>query len=114
MESIKPEFDEIKSVLGALEEAKDNPSELYRLTTGGEDWEELIEKEIAQREEIANLSPAQLEVYNKHRIAEKREAELQKREAAWQKKLEEAELQKAEAAKNTQSAMIKGAFNEYR
>lgn len=114
LEAIKPEFDEIKGVLDALEDAKDDPAELYRLITGGQDWEELIEKEIAQREEVANLTPAQLEVYNKHKIAEKREAELRKREAAWEKKLEDAQRKEEEAARSNQSAMFKSAFNEFR
>ena len=114
LESMKPELEDLKGVVDALEAVKDDPAELYRLITGGENWEELIEKEIQQREEIAQLTPAQLDVYNKHKLAEKREAELLRKEEAWRRKLQDAENTKLEAEKNNQQALIKGAFNEYR
>ena len=114
VDEIKPAYEELQSVMNALEEAKDDIPKLYELLTGGESWEDAIEKEIQQREEIASLTPEQLEVYNKHRIAEKREAELAKREAQWQRKLEEAEETKKRAEQDTQRSMITSAFNEYR
>jgi len=114
LESIEPEYNEMKSVWATLEEVQDDIPELYRLITGGGDWEERIEQEIQQRDEIAQLTPAQLEVYNKHRIAEKREAELKKREEAWQRKVEEAEQAKQQAEADKQRSMINSVFNEHR
>ena len=114
LESMRETSVDRDAVLNALEEAKDDIPELFRLITGGEDWDAMIEDEIRQREEIAQLTPEQLDVYNKHRLNERRERELQRREAAWEEKLRQSEETKTKAEQDSQRALINGAFNEYR
>jgi hypothetical protein len=114
IETLREHSSSNDEVLNALEEAKDDIPELFRLITGGEDWDAMIEEEIRQREEIAQLTPEQLNVYNKHKLNERRDRELARREAEWEKKLQEAEDTRTKADQDTQRALINGAFNEYR
>lgn len=113
-EALKESSSSNAEILETLEAVKDDIPELFRIITGGEDWDAMIENEIRQREEIAQLTPEQLNVYNKHRLNEKRDRELARREAEWEKKLQDAEDTRTKADQDTQRALINGAFNEYR
>lgn len=113
-ETLEASSSENGELVDLLNKHVDDIPELYRLITGGEDWDAMIDETVRQREEIAQLTPEQLEVYNRSKLAEKRERQLDRREAEMASKLEDSENTRTQAEINTQRAMINSAFNEYR
>lgn len=92
----------------------DDDEALFRLITGGRELSEIVEAKMAERDELAAMSPEQLDAYKKNQDFEKRERELKKREEALKAKAEEADNALSTSERNRQQTMVNSAFTEHR
>jgi len=115
LEAEKASSQETKDNWQKLEDAKHDLPQLLDLITGEQSvLERYVESKIKEKEHLSNLSPSQLESYNKGLDLDKREAEMARREAGMTTQAEKTSQDREKAEMAAQVAMITPIFSKYR
>ncbi len=87
---------------------------LFNYVSGGKDLNEIIEKEIEKRGELARMSPEELSAYKNKEVLDAKMKELDKRNEAILAREEKAQSDLNTSEINRQQSMINSVFNDNR
>jgi len=105
---------EEKDMIALLNENIDNPEEMYRLFTGGQNLKDKFKEWQEQEDSFALMSEDEKKSYLDAKNIEAREKELAKKEAALQRSIQDSELKKDEATLADQQAVFSSVFEQVR
>ena len=120
-DSYKSQLDEVQAkyskqdeMIALLNENIEDPAEMYRLFTGGKDLKELFKEWQKEEDQFALLSDAEKKAYLDAKRLDARQKEMDKREAAMNRKLEETAKKEDNAKLEQQQALVTSSFEKYR
>lgn len=120
----KSQLDEINSpesqhsknqdMINLLNENIEDPSEMYRLFTGGKDIKELFKEWQKEEDSFALLSEPEQKAYLNAKAQEAKQKDLDRREAALNRKVQDSEERKSNAELVEQQSLMTSSFEQHR
>lgn len=101
-------------LIGLLNSHIDDPQEMYRLITGGKDLKDQFKEWQKEEDKFHLMSESEKKAYLSAKEVDKRQKDLEKREAAIQRQLQESEEKKLRANRDEQQSMVTSSFEKHR
>ena len=114
LEDLKAEHSKQSEMISLLNENIEDPAEMYRLFTGGKDIKEQFREWQKEEDNFALLSKAEQKAYLNAKAIEAKQKELDKREAAMNRKVQESTELEDRAKLEQQQALVTSSFEQYR
>lgn len=114
LDELKTEHSKQSELIGLLNEHINDPAEMYRLFTGGKDLKEQFREWQKEEDQFALLSKSEQKAYLDAKKLEAKQRELDKREAAMNRKVQESAELEDRAKLEQQQALVTSAFEQYR